>query len=1442
MRFEYFCKESARFCLLLLTFQVSLTAAEFHAGREYPVGVHPAAAAVGDFNSDGKLDIVVANRDSGTVSVLLGNGDGTFRKAVNYRIGAGPQSVAVGDIDGDGSLDIAVANTTTNSVTVLLGRGDGTFHGARTYGVGVAPRAVTLGDVNRDGKFDLVTANSGSDNITVLIGKGDGTFRPAQNYRVGSQPGSLILSDFNGDGLLDIAIANAGSDDITLLMGKGDGTFQRPQTLRVGKNPSSIAAPDLDGDGKTDLVVMGTGSKNVHVLLGQGDGTFRRVAGYSFGSQLVAMVTGDFNSEQKLSIAVVNPEEKSIGILIGNGDGTFQPGANLDARPTPSAIAVGDFNGDGAPDLIVANETRNSITVFLNSPRVQFTPATVQFTTRQGGTRGPGQKVTLTNAGSAPLSITSIVLTGGDVHDYALQNNCPLAPLTLGARQACTLHLRFTPKAKGNSKAGLLITDNAEGSPHLLPLNAGPAASTIWLGGVGNWSDSTKWSAGVPTATTDALIDNGNTIVSPVTLDIGGQTNNITVDADDSLSFNNGTSLTINGSSVSNAGTISLNSAGGLTTLFVAGGATLSGAGTVTMSNNSQNQVDGNGGATLTNQSTIQGVGMIGPHFNLTNQGTINANVSGAALILGPGSAATYTNSSTMEATNGGILQLSLQGISNTGGTIKAVGTNSQVQFAGGGDNITGGTLTTSGGGTIVQNASTSSTLTTLTNSGTFSLLNNSTVNLTGTITNTGTFQLNSAGSLTTLFVPTGATLSGTGTVTMSNNSQNQVDGNGGATLTNQSTIQGVGMVGPHFNFINNGTVNANVSGAALILGPGSAATYTNTATMEATNGGILQLNLQGITNTGGTIKAVGTNSQVQFTGGADSIAGGTLTTSGGGTMVQNASTTSTLSTLTNSGTFSLLNNATVNLSGTITNTGTFSLKSTGSLTTLFVPSAATLTGTGTVTLSNNSQNQVDGNGGATLTNQSTIQGVGMIGPHFNLTNKGTINANVSGATLILGPGSAATYTNASTMEATNGGILQLSLQGISNTGGTIKAVGTNSQVQFAGGGDNITGGTLTTSGGGTIVQTGGTATLTGLTNSGTFSILNGNSINLSGTITNTGTFQVNSSGGLTELFVPSAATLAGKGTVVLNNNPSSAIDGNGGATLTNQSTIQGGGTIGPHFTFNNKGTISVPASNTLNINGPFVNFSGTTLKGGKYQVTGTLQFTGANIVTNAANLTLTGASAQIIDQNGANGLANFAANGATGIFALGGNRTFTTSAGFRNSGTVTIPAGNSLSISKSYTQSAGTTTVDGTLKARGLINIQAGNVFGTETFAGSVDSSGIITPGDSSTQTGSLAITGTYTQTSTGSLNISIGGNIAGSQFGQLNVTKAATLDGTLNLTLINGFVPNIGETFDILNASSVSGTFATINTLCINSNEQFSITYGSSGVFLAVVAGGCM
>jgi len=271
---------------------------------------------------------------------------------------------------------------------------------------------------------------------------------------------------------------------------------------------------------------------------------------------------------------------------------------------------------------------------------------------------------------------------------------------------------------------------------------------------------------------------------------------------------------------------------------------------------------------------------------------------------------------------------------------------------------------------------------------------------------------------------------------------------------------------------------------------------------------------------------------------------------------------------------------------------------------------------------------------------------------------------------------------------------------------------------------------------------------------------------------------------------------------------------------------------------FTNPGTLMVNKGSLMNINQAFSNFSGTTLTGGTYTVSGTLQFNGANIVNNAAHITLAGTASAIVDQAANDGLRNFATITKKGSLALHSAKTLVTPGDLSSAGRLTVGAGTNLKVTGGYTQTAGTTTVDGTLTAPSGTTIQTGNVFGKGTIASTVVSSGSFTAGDSSTGTGKLSAS-TYTQNSSGSLNVQIGGLTVGKQYSQLAVANGASLNGTLNVTLINNFVPAIGNTFTILTGSAVSGTFATVNGLSINSGEHFTIKYNPTNVTLTVVSG---
>ena len=302
-----------------------------------------------------------------------------------------------------------------------------------------------------------------------------------------------------------------------------------------------------------------------------------------------------------------------------------------------------------------------------------------------------------------------------------------------------------------------------------VPLSGYGQTSDTWKGGAGNWSNASLWTAGVPNGNVNVFIDGGNSLLSPVTLDITSTINNLTIDSDDSLSFSDNHSLTVNGTSISNAGNISLNSGNNPTELIIgSSNVTLSGGGTLTMGNNANNLIFGSAGTNkLTNQETIQGAGNIGDgQMTLVNSGTINANAGVGQNALTIQTSGGTTNTGTIEATNGSTLILtgaSGGNFTNTGGTIQALNSSSgpSVVALENGVTITGGTLTTTGNGIIETPGGHTATLNGVTNTGTYSVNDNSVTILSGTITNTGALQLNSGNNPTDFKISGNVTLSG---------------------------------------------------------------------------------------------------------------------------------------------------------------------------------------------------------------------------------------------------------------------------------------------------------------------------------------------------------------------------------------------------------------------------------------------------------------------------------------------------------------------------------------------------------------------------------------------------------------------------------------------------------------------------------------------------------
>ena len=335
--------------------------------QTFAVGNHPFAVAVADVNGDGKPDLVAANFYDGTVSVLLGNGDGTFQAQKTFDAGGHPVALAVADLNGDGIPDLTVTNNASNSVSVLLGNGDGTFQPPKTYAAGESPVGVAVADLNGDGKPDIITATLEDPffgNVSVLLGNGNGTFQPQRKFVVGFTPDSVAVADLNGDGKPDILTANYDSI-VSVLLGNGDGTFQPQRTFAVGSVSVSVAVADVNGDGKPDILTANHGSNSVSVLLGNGDGTFQPQKTFSVGPGAVAVA--DVNGDGIPDILTANYGSNPASVLLGNGDGTFQPQQTFAIATDASAVSVvvADVNGDGIPDIITANPAINSVGILL---------------------------------------------------------------------------------------------------------------------------------------------------------------------------------------------------------------------------------------------------------------------------------------------------------------------------------------------------------------------------------------------------------------------------------------------------------------------------------------------------------------------------------------------------------------------------------------------------------------------------------------------------------------------------------------------------------------------------------------------------------------------------------------------------------------------------------------------------------------------------------------------------------------------------------------------------------------------------------------------------------------------------------------------------------------------------------------------------------------------
>ncbi len=343
----------------------------FNAFTTLSTGAGPLAMATADLNADGKLDLIYANLGTTTISVCMGNGNGTFVAAVNYTVGSAPSSVAAGDLNGDGRLDLAVTNLGSDDISVLLNNGNGTFAAAVSYPTGSNARQCAIADLNADGRLDLAVANQSAGTVSILLNSGGGAFAPKVDYNLGPNAYGMGISDFDNDGKLDLAVSRGGAGGtggVSILRGNGNGTFQAAVNTGAGGGTFTQIA-DLNRDGVEDLVVLNQGSDAVYIQLGNLNGTFQAATSIVVGTVNFSQNVGiaDINGDDKLDLIVPVDGAASVQIRTGNGDGTFNAAVTLATAADPTCVAVGDFNGDGSPDIATTNRTTNQGSVLIST-------------------------------------------------------------------------------------------------------------------------------------------------------------------------------------------------------------------------------------------------------------------------------------------------------------------------------------------------------------------------------------------------------------------------------------------------------------------------------------------------------------------------------------------------------------------------------------------------------------------------------------------------------------------------------------------------------------------------------------------------------------------------------------------------------------------------------------------------------------------------------------------------------------------------------------------------------------------------------------------------------------------------------------------------------------------------------------------------------------------
>lgn len=429
---------------------------QFTTSTSTSTGSNPSGVCTGDFNLDGKQDMVVVSTGANTVAINYGNGAGGFTgvaPGTTIVVGASPKHCIVADFDKNGRPDIAITSTGANTASVIFNL-VGSYPVITIFvGAASAPEGLATADFNGDGNLDLVIVNVGGQSLDLRIGNGAGLFMASGSTALGPNPHSVVVGDFNADGNMDAVVSNSGSNNVRVLFGNGAGLFPTGASLLVGTTPTTMSVGDLNVDNKPDIVVVNSATSTASKLIGTGNSAtpFTVSTITTTGTSLSGVAIRDLNGDSKPDLTFTASGSGNIITMIGDGTGALFFAQSATTGSGPQRVALADFTGDGLPDAIVSNGGSSTVGYYANGLSASGPACPTTCSCKNGDCTTTGSLptgVTLQTFSDTKLivsgSLGAAITTFVNITSQAILKS-PIVAVSTSATIGGVLRLRFSP-------------------------------------------------------------------------------------------------------------------------------------------------------------------------------------------------------------------------------------------------------------------------------------------------------------------------------------------------------------------------------------------------------------------------------------------------------------------------------------------------------------------------------------------------------------------------------------------------------------------------------------------------------------------------------------------------------------------------------------------------------------------------------------------------------------------------------------------------------------------------------------------------------------------------------------------------------------------------------------------------------------------------------------